>query len=82
MIFNQFSVSLRDLNFIWQVIKSPSFMHRNDNFIFALMCATCCVFKEIIQGGRRLEVEGHMAENRTLRGGLQGRGSQRTQSHC
>lgn len=47
-------------------------MCRNDNFIFAfLMCAICCVLKEVIRGGRGIELEGHMAEGRILRGNLQ-----------
>lgn len=47
-------------------------MCRNDNFIFAfLMCAICCVLKEVIRGGRGIELEGHMAKGRILRGNLQ-----------
>lgn len=35
-------------------------MHRNDNFIFAfLVHAICCVLKDVIEGDRRLEVEGY-----------------------
>lgn len=47
-------------------------MCRNDNFIFAfLMFAICCVLKEVIRGGRGIELEGHMAKGRILRGNLQ-----------
>lgn len=57
-------------------------MHGSDSFIFAfLMCAIGCGVKEVVEGGRRLEMEEHVGEDRIFRGSLQERGSRRTQNH-
>ena len=51
-------------------------MHGSDSFVFAfLMCAIGCGVKEVVEGGRRLEMKEHVGEDRIFRGSLQERGS-------